>query len=65
MVGLMSRDANATAGRRSLALYIQQQPATAFLIAALVAILAYFFGFLPFFVKGEQSTLVWAWQSWN
>ncbi|HEY0368519.1 MAG TPA: exosortase/archaeosortase family protein [Chthoniobacterales bacterium] len=45
--------------------WIAREPLAALLIAATVAVLIYFFGFVPFFVKGEQSTLVWAWQSWN
>ncbi|HEX8281677.1 MAG TPA: exosortase/archaeosortase family protein, partial [Chthoniobacterales bacterium] len=45
--------------------WIAREPRLALLGAAVVAILVYFFGFVPFFVKGEQSTLVWAWQAWN
>ncbi|MDQ6861813.1 MAG: exosortase/archaeosortase family protein, partial [Verrucomicrobiota bacterium] len=45
--------------------WIAREPLVAILSAAIIAIVVYFFGFLPLFVKGEQSTLAWAWQSWN
>ena len=45
--------------------WVRNNPAAAFLGAALVATFAYFFGILPLFSNGQLSTLVWAWLAWN
>ena len=42
-----------------------REPAVLVVLLALVATLAYFFGFLPLFTNGRLSTMVWAWQAWT
>lgn len=45
--------------------WAQRNQIEALLIAAILATLIYFFGFLPLFSNGRLSTGVWAWQAWN
>lgn len=45
--------------------WIKREPVAALIIAALVATLVYFFGFLPLFSSATMSTLAWAWAAWN
>ena len=45
--------------------WARNNPLGAFVAAALVGTLVYFFGILPLFMNGSLSTLVWAWQAWN
>jgi exosortase len=47
------------------AAWIQENPFAALLLGALIATLAYFFGFLSLFSGGQLSTFSWAWQAWN
>ncbi len=54
-----------TSGGPSLLEWMQRNPAAATLVAAIVALLVYFFGFVPLFTNGHLSTWVWAWQAWN
>jgi exosortase len=73
----MSAPAAETAKPQSLAdtaagmlRWVRENPAQSFTIAAVLATLAYFFGFLQLFVKGTfdlglASTASWAWQAWN
>ncbi|MEP6686450.1 MAG: exosortase/archaeosortase family protein [Verrucomicrobiota bacterium] len=45
--------------------WIQREPAAAFLAAAILATLIYFFGFVKLFTGGHLSTAIWAWQAWT
>lgn len=44
---------------------VKQNPLAALLGAAIFATLVYFFGFVPLFSVGTESTAVWAWRAWN
>ena len=50
--------------------WVRSNPAPSFAIAAVLATLVYFFGFVPLFVKGTfdrglASVFEWGWQAWN
>jgi exosortase len=45
--------------------WVKRNPAAAFLGAAVIATLTYFFGFVKIFLNGNLSTWTWAWQAWN
>ncbi len=45
--------------------WLRRHPLPTFLGAAVLAILVYFFGFLPLFSGERLSTFRWAWQAWN
>jgi exosortase len=45
--------------------WLRNHPLPTFLGAAVLAILVYFFGFLPLFSGARLSTFRWAWQAWN
>src|SRR3954469_19428981 len=61
---MATSSAHANAGA-AITGWFKRQPLQALALAAVVGILVYFFGWVPFFVNGRQSTLVWAWQAWN
>src|SRR4051812_2352346 len=61
----MSSDATAALPDTSITAWIQRNPVPALLAGAIVAILVYFFGFVPLFSNGRLSTWVWGWQAWN
>jgi exosortase len=45
--------------------WAKREPAAAFLAAAILATLVYFFGFVKLFTGLQLSTAVWAWQAWT
>lgn len=45
--------------------WVTREPVAALLLAAIIATLAYFFGFVRLFSGGHLSTFVWAWEAWN
>jgi exosortase len=45
--------------------WIQRAPVQALLVAAILGVLIYFFGFYKVFMNGNESTAVWAWRAWN
>ncbi len=45
--------------------WMRTHPLPTFLGAAVLAILVYFFGFMPLFSGERLSTFHWAWQAWN
>ncbi|MGI8820701.1 MAG: exosortase/archaeosortase family protein [Chthoniobacterales bacterium] len=61
----MNTDATAAPASTSVSIWVQRNPLQACLIAAITAILVYFFGFLPLFTNGRLSAWVWGWQAWN
>jgi exosortase len=61
----MTREVHAASRGKSLTGWVQENPAEAFLIAAIIALFVYFIGFVALFNNGRLSTWVWAWQAWN
>ncbi len=45
--------------------WAKSNPASTALLFTIVATLVYFFGFLPLFSVGKESTFLWAWRAWN
>ncbi|MEI6350488.1 MAG: exosortase/archaeosortase family protein [Verrucomicrobiota bacterium] len=50
---------------RAFVQWCGKNPASAALIAAIVATLVFFFGIIKPFVNGSESAAYWAWLSWN
>ncbi len=46
---------------KALGIWSARNPASAFLLAAALAALTYFFGFLPLYANATQPVLTWAW----
>jgi exosortase len=49
----------------STVIWIKNNPLAALLGGVIIATLIYFFGFVPLFSAGTESTAVWAWKAWN
>jgi len=45
--------------------WVKREPLAALLLAAVIATLIYFFGFVRLFSNGHLSTFIWAWEAWN